>query len=181
MGTGPLSSNLAECGGLFLNTDSVHVTPTHYLTFPKSTNSAWMSIGVNLTQPRSQGSLQLSSANPMDPPKIDADYLHCEEDLEQMIRGVEYVREITKSKDLEKVITSEALPGKKRSTSEAIGKSILRYAQPFTTPWAPQWEQKVKAWWIHSSGLGTPREFGLWMVRFFRESRWEIRTQPSWV
>ena len=135
MGTGPLSSNLAECGGLFLNdTIQLHVTPTHYLTFPKSTNSAWMSIGVNLTQPRSQGSLQLSSANPMDPPKIDADYLHCEEDLEQMIRGVEYVREITKSKDLEKVITSEALPGKKRSTSEAIGKSILRYAQTLYHP-----------------------------------------------
>ena len=48
MGTGPLASNLAECGGLFLQESiQIHVTPTHYLSYPKLTDCAFMTLGVN--------------------------------------------------------------------------------------------------------------------------------------
>jgi choline dehydrogenase len=135
LGSGPLSSNLAECGGLFLNDAiQIHVTPTHYLTFPKEDSSAWMTIGANVTQPQSCGRLQLRSADPSEPPVITTNYLDQQQDLERSIQGVEYVRELANSEVFRDVISAELVPGAKRITREAIARSIERYSQTLYHP-----------------------------------------------
>ena len=135
LGSGPLSSNLAECGGLFLNDAiQIHVTPTHYLTFPKEDSSAWMTIGANVTQPQSCGRLQLRSADPSEPPVITTNYLDQQQDLERSIQGVEYVRELANSDVFRDVISAELVPGAKRITREAIARSIERYSQTLYHP-----------------------------------------------
>ena len=58
VGGGPLSSNIAECGGLFADERiQIHVTPTHYLLHPSPAAMAAMTIAVNATRPRSRGRL----------------------------------------------------------------------------------------------------------------------------
>ena len=135
LGTGPLASNLAECGGLFLaNKIQLHVTPTHYLTFPKLDDAAWMSIGVNVTQPKSHGHLRITSANPLDPPEIEAGYFNCEQDFELMLQGIELTRELATMKSLDNLIDHESLPGDKRKSAQVLTRTIQRFAQTLYHP-----------------------------------------------
>ena len=135
LGTGPLCSNLAECGGLFMEEKiQLHVTPTHYLSFPKIDNAAWMSIGVNATQPKSQGEVRITSANPLDAPEIKPNYLCNHNDLVETLQGVQFVRDLTKQKEIEALIDSEVLPGSRRDSENSIQRAIERYAQTLYHP-----------------------------------------------
>jgi choline dehydrogenase len=135
MGQGPIGSNLAECGGLFGGDEfQLHVTPTNYLTFPNPSVAPVMTIGVNLTQPRSFGSLHLAEANPMMSPVVETGYLTNQADLESLVKGVELVRFLANHTSLHEWIVDEALPGNKRIDSIAIAKSISRYAQTLYHP-----------------------------------------------
>lgn len=130
LGTGPIASNLAECGGLFLDqTVQVHVTPTHYLKFPDPRAPAAMTIGVNVTQPKSCGEVYLKSSNPIDPPIINANYLSQAQDLETIIRGVRLARRIASESSLSDFVKKEMIPGARRMDDAQIAKSITRYAQ----------------------------------------------------
>lgn len=135
LGTGPLASNLAEVGGLFLNnTIQLHVTPTHYLSFPKEDPSAWLSIGISLTQPQSRGELKLTSRCPDSQPEITTGYLHDPKDLQEMIGGVQFIRDLANDANLQSIIDLEVLPGKRRESESAVSKSIQRYAQTLYHP-----------------------------------------------
>lgn len=135
MGTGPLTSNLAECGGLFLD-DSVqlHVTPTHYLSYPTPTDHAFMTIGVNASQPLSAGILELQSKDPRVPLLIHPNYLGHGSDRETTIRGIRLARQLVTETSLSKWIVSEKLPGKKRHSDEDLGRAISRYTQTLYHP-----------------------------------------------
>ncbi len=135
MGTGPIASNLAECGGLFEDRSlQLHVTPTHYLTYPMQDAVASMTIGVNLTQPESTGRVRLTSKRPCDEGLIEAGYLERESDLEETIRGVRLCREIAQRPPLCDSIRRESLPGTKRSGNDEIARAITRYAQTLYHP-----------------------------------------------
>lgn len=135
LGTGPLASNLAECGGLFLR-DSVqiHVTPTHYLSYPDPTDRAFMTLGVNATQPQSTGMLQLQSCDPQVPLSIHPHYLHSTNDLDTMINGMRLVRRLVAETALSQWIVTEVLPANKRKTDQHLGKAITRYSQTLYHP-----------------------------------------------
>lgn len=135
MGTGPLASNLAECGGLFLQ-DSVqiHVTPTHYLNYPKPTERAFMTIGVNATQPQSTGVLRLQSADPRMPVSIDPRYLQDASDRETTINGIRFTRHLITETSLSQWTRAETLPGKKRNSDHDLEKAISRYSQTLYHP-----------------------------------------------
>ncbi|MGB0758849.1 MAG: GMC family oxidoreductase [Rubripirellula sp.] len=135
MGTGPLASNLAECGGLFMQ-DSVqiHVTPTHYLSYPKQADQAYMTLGVNATQPQSLGMLQLQSSNPQVPPSIHPHYLQNTNDRDVTITGMRLVRRLVAETDLSRWIVTEALPGNKRKTDQDLGRAISRYSRTLYHP-----------------------------------------------
>ncbi|HBV65983.1 MAG TPA: hypothetical protein DEF45_23520 [Rhodopirellula sp.] len=135
MGTGPLSSNLAECGGLFLEDSiQIHVTPTHYLSYPKPADLAFMTLGVNATQPQSTGMLQLQSSDPQVPLNIHPHYLQDAGDRNITIEGMQLARRLVKETDLSQWIVSETLPGEKRYTDQHLKKAISRYSQTLYHP-----------------------------------------------
>jgi len=66
---------------------------------------------VILTRPESRGELRLRSADPMDKPILDANYLADERDLEALRRGVRIAREILAQPAYERYRDREYLPG----------------------------------------------------------------------
>ena len=135
MGTGPLASNLAECGGLFLQESiQIHVTPTHYLSYPKLTDCAFMTLGVNATQPQSTGMLQLQSSSPRVPLSIHPHYLQDPSDCDVTIHGMRLARRLVAETDLSQWIVTETLPGEKRDTDQALERAISRYSQTLYHP-----------------------------------------------
>lgn len=135
LGTGPLASNVAECGGLFGDRRfQMHVTPTHYLTYPKPTDESHMTLGVNLTQPQSEGHLAVTSTDPFVSPRIIANYLDAETDRIQLCEAVEFARQIARDTPLSDFVDVEVLPGSRRSSREAVAKAITRYAQTLYHP-----------------------------------------------
>lgn len=135
MGTGPISSNLAECGGLFLNDQvQLHVTPTHYLSFPAPNAPAAMTIGVNVARPLSRGRIRISSADASDKAIIHANYLSESNDLRTTTEAVGLARSIAESGPLRDLLGPEILPGKKRATDRQLAKAVSRYAQTLYHP-----------------------------------------------
>lgn len=135
MGSGPIASNLAECGGLFQDQSlQFHVTPTHYLTYPKQDAVASMTIGVNVTQPQSTGQIRLRSKRPEVAPEIAPGYLNHEADLAGTLVGIRLARELAERSPLAESIRLELIPGDKRSSDDALTRAIGRYAQTLYHP-----------------------------------------------
>ena len=99
---GLLASNIAECGG-FLKTAPELSAPDlqltlgfavvidHGRTFHYGTG---FSCHFSLLTPKSRGSVSLRSADPMDTPAIDPQFLSAPEDLEAMVRGFKLTRRL---------------------------------------------------------------------------------------
>lgn len=135
VGAGPIGSNIAECGGLFNQSQiQTHITPTNYLTFPRTTDAAVMTVGVNLTQPRSRGSVNIASRDYQDKPRIYPNYLADPSDLRGTIDAVRCAREIAFETSLHEWIRGEILPGPKRDSDDSIARSVARYAQTLYHP-----------------------------------------------
>ncbi len=135
IGAGPIGSNVAESGGLFSNAAvQIHITPTNYLTFPNESVASVMTVGVNLTQPRSRGSVTVASKELQIPPCIRPNYLADESDLAGTIEAVQLARRIAFETCFAEWIAREVLPGPKRESDASIAKSIARYAQTLYHP-----------------------------------------------
>ncbi|WP_442509015.1 GMC family oxidoreductase [Novipirellula sp. SH528] len=135
LGRGPLTSNIAEAGGLFAEDAlQIHVTPTHYLRFPQPSSPAAMTIAVNATKPKSRGQLAIRSLDASAAPQIDPGYLTDPADVETTIAGVKLARSIAMQSPLKNWTGHELVPGMKRDSDEAIAKSISRYAQTLYHP-----------------------------------------------
>jgi choline dehydrogenase-like flavoprotein len=135
MGTGPIACNLAECGGLFAAQSlQIHITPTHYLQYPQQDGLPAMTIGVNVTQPASAGSIQPTSCDPSAPPEIRAGYFENLSDLEGTIQGVRLAREIAAKSPIAESLQEERIPGAKRISDDEIARSVRRYAQTLYHP-----------------------------------------------
>jgi choline dehydrogenase len=93
-----------------------------------------MTIGVNVTQPASAGSLRLTSADPSAPPEITAGYLQNTSDLKGTIQGVHLAREIAARSPLAESLQDERVPGSRRISDDEIARSIRRYAQTLYHP-----------------------------------------------
>ncbi len=130
-GSGPLASNLAEWGGIYGDGRwQLHVTPTHYLKFPHSNADSAMTVAVNATRPQSRGSVCCMSPDPTVQPLIDPNYLSESSDLDDLVEGVKFVRQLANDCGLAK----EILPGKKRNDRASLAKSIRRYSQTLYHP-----------------------------------------------
>ena len=135
LGSGRLTSNLAEAGGLFQDGQlQIHVTPTHYLTFPQAKAAAAMTIGVNATVPLSRGFVRLISALATAPPTITPNYLADPADLAVTLQGIELARSIAQCSPLRDWVSRELVPGKQRSTAAQLAKAVRRYAQTLYHP-----------------------------------------------
>ncbi len=128
-GTGPLTCNLAECGGL--SDDGrfqLHITPTDYLRYPAA--GSGLSVAVNATDPQSRGRVDLVD----DRLRIDPAYLDRRQDADALLEGIRRVRRWVGRSKLMNLIKHETIPGVRKVDDAAIGKSIARYAQTLYHP-----------------------------------------------
>jgi choline dehydrogenase len=68
-------------------------------------------ISFNTCVPTSRGSVTITSANPLDKPKITTDFLTTEHDLRDIVEGSRMVRSIANARPLADVMDGEHLPG----------------------------------------------------------------------
>jgi choline dehydrogenase len=91
-------------------------------------------IGVILLQPKSRGTIRLSTRDPFDPPSIDPRYLSEEEDLDTLSWGIERAVEIIETEPLAGVLTDPMRPERIPRTHEERAAAIRRWAETLYHP-----------------------------------------------
>jgi choline dehydrogenase len=139
---GPLTSNVAEAGG-FVRTDpdlrapdlQFHFGPVHFVDhgFERRPGHHF-GAGPTLVRPESRGRLELRSADPADPPRIDPNYLAERRDLSVLVEGVRRVREIAAEPPLDDYRGREVYPGADATDDEAIAEHVAATAQTIYHP-----------------------------------------------
>ena len=81
-------------------------------------------LDINLQQPKSVGSIKLSSSNPFDKPIIDPNYLSDQRDIEDFTRAFRHLRYITEQDAFKDVLSSEISPGANVKTDDDIHSAI---------------------------------------------------------
>lgn len=142
---GELTSNLAQAGG-FLKSDAAQQIPDlqwHLVPFIYSDH------GQNLTplfkhyaftlmtcflRPESRGSVRLASADPLAPPRIDANYLATPRDMEALVRGLKLARQVLAQPAFAPHRVEEMEPGAAVQSDEQIRDYIRRRAETVYHP-----------------------------------------------
>ncbi len=111
-GAGPVTSNLAECGG-FLKTDpseeeadvQLHFLPAMVDDHGRKKHlGAGISTHVCVLRPKTRGTVRLASPDPMAAPAIDPNFLDDEDDLRRLMKGARIVERIMGAPALQDVI-----------------------------------------------------------------------------
>jgi choline dehydrogenase len=141
-GTGPVSSGGVEAcayvdpDGGDRPTVKIYCVPSVYLDSDVKDVIPQDGVTLNacLLRPKSRGTVKLRSANPLDKPVIDNNYLGEPEDLRMEIGGLRFAREILKQAPLSKRISHEMLPGAAATDDAAIADHCRRTVK---TNWHP--------------------------------------------
>lgn len=116
---GPLTSNVGEAGG-FVKVSSASPTPDIQFHFGpgyfknhglETIAEHAFSFGPTVVRPYSVGSITLRSSNPLDSPRICANYFSDARDLDAMVKGIEMARAVSRSPALAKYRGRELFPG----------------------------------------------------------------------
>ncbi|QNP50106.1 GMC family oxidoreductase [Diaphorobacter aerolatus] len=86
-----------------------------------------MTCGVWQHRPKSEGTVQLASADPGDAPVVQPNYLADEGDRQTLIRGVRIARSLLHTKALEHYRVAEVMPGPQVQSDDEILDFIYRY------------------------------------------------------
>ena len=81
-------------------------------------------LDINLQQPKSVGSIKLSSSNPFEKPLIDPNYLSDERDIEDLTKAFKHLRFITQQDAFKDILSLELSPGKNIKTDDEIHSAI---------------------------------------------------------
>jgi len=132
--SGPLSLSMNNAGGFF-RTDPGQKRPNMQLYFqafstviPKSgerpilTPDPWpgFSIGLSNCRPSSRGEIMIRTNNPRDYPKIVANALSTNHDVDEMLAAVKFVRRIAAMPAMADYIVEEILPGPSVTSDEDL-------------------------------------------------------------
>jgi choline dehydrogenase-like flavoprotein len=90
-----------------------------------------VSIVPGLTRPMSRGWIKLNSADPMDKPLINPNYLGHKSDLDRLVRAIEISREIFATKAFSGWVSDELLPGPEYKTKEQLEEYIKLKADSY--------------------------------------------------
>jgi choline dehydrogenase len=139
---GPLSLSINQGGG-FIKTSpelrqpdiQLYFSPVSYTRAPVGTRpllnpdpfSAFL-IGLSNCRPQSCGQINITSADPLQAPKIEPNYLSDERDVETLLKGVKLLRELAKAPALAEIIIKEIRPGAMCQTDEQLIADIRDYA-----------------------------------------------------
>ena len=140
---GMLTSNVAEAGG-FARTDpdldapdvQFHFGPAYFVNhgFEDAPVDHAFSVGAVQLRPESRGRITLSSADPMDDPIIDPNYLSEEADWEVLLDGLEMCREIARADAFAPYRGRELLPGPDVETREEMKPLVRERAETLYHP-----------------------------------------------
>lgn len=87
-----------------------------------------------VSQPQSYGSVSLRSSNPLDPPRIDINYLSSPTDVEVLLSGIKLGRTLMSSRLLDEFRGDEVVPGSALTTREQLEQYVRSTA---VTVWHP--------------------------------------------
>ncbi|HBM12601.1 MAG TPA: choline dehydrogenase, partial [Rhodospirillaceae bacterium] len=124
--SGPLSLSVNQ-GGAFFKTSSDRPLPNMqlYLQLITTLNGRGQSrpllapdpfpafaLGLSNIRPKSRGSIQIDSADPLTPPMINARAYSASEDLDEMLEAVQFIRKLVSTKAFSGIMDSEIVPGR---------------------------------------------------------------------
>ena len=132
---GIAASNIWEAGGLIRSNHEVAFPNLQYHFGPvgfdyrngKIILNQAFAIHIDQLKPRSRGSVQLTSANPVDHPSLRFNYLQHNTDLQELVEGVHRVRELVSQSAFSGLAGEEIKPGKTVRSDEDI-KNWIRSA-----------------------------------------------------
>jgi choline dehydrogenase len=140
--SGPVASNGVEAcayidpDGSKRPTIKMYCVPSVYLD--KDVKNVKPQDGVTLNacllRPKSRGTVRLRSANALDKPVIDNNYLAEPDDLRMEIAGIRYARNILAANPLSKRVTHELIPGKEVTDDAGLADHCRRTVK---TNWHP--------------------------------------------
>ncbi len=90
--------------------------------------------GVAYVRPKSRGRLSLKSADPHQPPAMNANYLSDPRDEDGLLAGVKWVRRIFETEPLKSMILAEDLPGSDCRTDDDLRDYLHRTGSTFCHP-----------------------------------------------
>lgn len=126
---GVRTSNHGEGGGFFTTREGASCPDLQFHFVPgwemfkgstTETHHHGFSVGSTLVLTESTGYLELTSDDPTEAPRIEANYLESEADRKTLIEGVKIGREIVRSKVFEPLAGREVKPGKSTKTDAEI-------------------------------------------------------------
>jgi choline dehydrogenase len=133
-GGGPLAKSINHAGGFFRTRPDLD-RPNMQLYFqafstlvpregerPLLTPDPWsgMSIGLSNCRPTSRGHIRLRSADPLAHPVITANAFSTNNDVEEMLAAVKYLRHLAAQPTLARLIKEELRPGPKIQSDEEL-------------------------------------------------------------
>jgi choline dehydrogenase len=132
--SGPLSISMNHAGGFF-RTSANYATPNMQLYFqafstlkPKPGERPILtpdpfpgfSIGLSNCRPTSRGSISVKSADPSVHPKITANVFSTDNDVEEMLEAVKFIRMIARQPAMQAIIKAEIAPGPSVQNDEDV-------------------------------------------------------------
>lgn len=145
---GPLSLGVNQAGGFFRTRPELKrpnmqlfFSPVSYTKAPPGKRPlmnpdpfSGFLLGIQPTRPTSRGHLEIRSRDPMVAPAIYPNYLSTNHDLEEMVEGVRFLRQLATAPALSEVIEREIAPGPEVQSTEAIVADIRERASTVFHP-----------------------------------------------
>jgi choline dehydrogenase len=127
---GFLTSNIAEAGAFFKTEPSEPLPNIQCFFLPYllpeapvesvQPNGHGISLAFYVNRPASRGHISLASADPLDQPLIDPNYLSNETDARQFVAGFACIRKVFSSAPLAGLISKEISPGPENDSFESL-------------------------------------------------------------
>lgn len=131
---GPLAIGVNQAGG-FYRSSRAHSRPNLQLYFSPLTYSVASNgkqrgaqpdpypgvlMSVSQCRPKSRGRVSIESSNPGTAPKIQPNYLGDDADIQELLEGAKFLRELSATDALSGLIAAETIPGKSCASEEQL-------------------------------------------------------------